>query len=88
MRINSANSNILPKKLVNSIYHFEFENLILIRPELLSKPNNRNVSLFFEALCNGNAKRNIYNIYIFDNNGLKRLYEVTSSLSQLKIKSY
>lgn len=57
---------------VGELKGFNFKNIILLNPELLKQPRNQNAYLFFKAFYKWNQKNNYYNIYIKQNNKLKR----------------
>lgn len=59
----------LKNDIVDSLENFNYDNIILFRPELLDKPWNRNARDFFQALCQWSERHTNLNIYYIYENG-------------------
>ena len=54
----------LKEDIVHSIEKFNFNNVVLLRPELLNQERNKNARDFFLALCEWSERHTDWNIYL------------------------
>uniref|UniRef100_C5DB14 Uncharacterized protein n=1 Tax=Geobacillus sp. (strain WCH70) TaxID=471223 RepID=C5DB14_GEOSW len=65
---------LLKKGQVSSLYKFSFQNIILIKPELLEYPNNANAKDFFFTWCEWISDHTKWNVYMVDKQGQVKKY--------------
>jgi hypothetical protein len=61
---------LLKKGYVNSLYHFQFDNIILVQPQLLGEKKNKNALEFFLALSNWMEDYTRNEVFTVNNQGV------------------
>jgi hypothetical protein len=62
-------TRLLKEKRVKNLHNFHYDNIVLVQPELLNKPGNRNALAFFLELCKWLAEKTESSIYVVNNRG-------------------
>lgn len=60
---------MLKQAIVSSLHKFPYQNIILVKPELLGDPRNNSSKEFFLAWCEWISHYTTWNIYIFNQRG-------------------
>jgi hypothetical protein len=61
---------LLKKDSINSLYQFQFDNIILAQPEILKSNNNKNALEFFLALSNWMENYTRHKVFIVSEKGV------------------
>lgn len=59
---------------VSSLYKFPYDNIVLVQPELLNLPTNKNAKDFFLSWCEWISNYTKWNVYSIDKNGIAQKY--------------
>jgi hypothetical protein len=65
----------LNQDIVTNLHSFNYRNIILVQPELLTEKRNKNALDFFRALCNWSTRHTNWEIYSVTSQGIVYRYQ-------------
>lgn len=68
----------LNEEMVHSIDRFDYNNIILLQPDLLKRKSNKNALDFFQAFCKWSDNYTNWNIYLINRKGEVYHYQDTN----------